>query len=240
MYLYGKNSVAERLKKNPKSISLIYLEDTFSDISIENCIKRNNLTVRKLPPDKFSKIKHASNTQGIIAETDSFNYTDFDELLQEDIKKNNTLVFLDRVYDPQNLGAIMRTLACFGGFSLVIPKHKACEVNETVLHVACGAENYVKAAMVSNISNAVIKAKKEGLWIMGAVLGAGAKDLNAVSIPFPLGVVFGSEGEGLRYGVDKHIDVKAKIPMRGAGLSYNVSIAAAIFCYEITRQKNEK
>jgi 23S rRNA (guanosine2251-2'-O)-methyltransferase len=240
MYLYGKNSVAERLKKNPKSISLIYLEDTFSDSSIEGCIKRNNLTVRKVPPDKFSKIKHSSNIQGIIAEVGSFEYADFDEILQEGIEKNNILVFLDRIYDPQNLGAIMRTLACFGGFSLVIPKHKACEVTETVLHVACGAENYVKVAMVSNISNAVIKAKREGLWIMGAVLGGGAKDLNTVSIPFPLGVVFGSEGEGVRYGVDKHIDIRAKIPMHGAGLSYNVSIAAAIFCYEINRQKNEK
>jgi len=80
MYLYGKNSVAERLKKNPKSISLIYLEDTFSDSSIEGCIKRNNLTVRKLPPDKFSKIKHSSNIQGIIAEVGSFEYADFDEI----------------------------------------------------------------------------------------------------------------------------------------------------------------
>ncbi|MCK9614929.1 MAG: 23S rRNA (guanosine(2251)-2'-O)-methyltransferase RlmB, partial [Candidatus Omnitrophica bacterium] len=63
------------------------------------------------------------------------------------------------------------------------------------------------------------------------------KDLNTVSMPFPLGVVFGSEGEGVRYGVEKHIDIKAKIPMPGAVLSYNVSMAAAIFCYEINKQK---
>jgi 23S rRNA (guanosine2251-2'-O)-methyltransferase len=237
MYLYGKNSVIERLKKNPKSIHTVYLEDKFNDNDIEKLISSNNITIKKLPPDKLFKIKYSSNLQGIIAETDNFQYSDFEELLDEGINKNDVLIFLDRVYDPQNLGAIMRNVACFGGFSLIIPKHKACEVNETVLHIACGAENYVKVAMVSNISNAVITAKKNSLWIIGAVLSPDAKDLNTVSIPFPLGVVFGSEGEGVRYGVEKHIDIKAKIPMRGAQLSYNVSMASAIFCYEINKQK---
>jgi len=237
MYLYGKNSVSERLKKNPTSIRSLYLEDKFNDAAIEELIRLNNITVKKLPQDKLFKIKYSSNLQGIIAETGDFKYSDFDELLQEGIDKNIVLIFLDRVYDPQNLGAIMRNAACFGGFSLIIPKHKACEVNETVLHIACGAENYIKVAMVSNISNAVIRAKKEGFWIMGAVLEACAKDLNTLSVPFPLGVVFGSEGEGVRYGVEKHIDIKAKIPMQGASLSYNVSAASAIFCYEINKQK---
>ncbi|MDD4955143.1 MAG: 23S rRNA (guanosine(2251)-2'-O)-methyltransferase RlmB [Candidatus Omnitrophica bacterium] len=237
MYLYGKNSVSERLKKNPQTIHAVYMEDKFADDDIEKLIKLNNITAKKLPQDKLTKIKFSSNLQGILAQVDNFKYSDFDELLTEGLAKNETIIFLDRVYDPQNLGAIMRNSACFGGFSLVIPKHKACEVTETVLHVACGAENYVKTAMVSNISNAVIKAKKEGFWIMGAMLDADAKELNTISIPFPLGVVFGSEGEGVRYGVGKQIDIKAKIPMHGAELSYNVSAASAIFCYEINRQK---
>lgn len=237
MYLYGKNSVSERLKKNPKSIHAVFLEDKFNDSDIEKLIRSNNIAIKKLPQEKLFKIKYSSNLQGIIAETDNFKYGDFDELLQEGIDKNIVLIFLDRVYDPQNLGAIMRNAACFGGFSLIIPKHKACEVNETVLHIACGAENYVRVAMVSNISNAVIAAKKKSFWIMGAVLDSDAKDLNTVSIPFPLGCVLGSEGEGVRYGVGKQIDIKAKIPMQGAALSYNVSMASAIFCYEINKQK---
>ncbi|MCK9615886.1 MAG: hypothetical protein M0R48_10450, partial [Candidatus Omnitrophica bacterium] len=170
MYLYGKNSVVERLKKNPKSIRAIFLEEKFNDSTIEKLIRSNNIAIKKLPQDKLFKIKYSSNLQGVIAEIDNFKYSDFDELLREGLDENDTLIFLDRVYDPQNLGAIMRNAACFGGFSLIIPKHKACEVNETVLHIACGAENYVKVAMVSNISNAVITAKKEGLWIMGAVI----------------------------------------------------------------------
>jgi 23S rRNA (guanosine2251-2'-O)-methyltransferase len=185
----------------------------------------------------MSKILRTQHTQGIIAEVDNFKYTDFDELLNAEKGPERVLIFLDRVYDPQNLGAIMRSAACFGGFAIVIPKHKACCVTETVLHVAQGAENYISVAMVSNVSGAIINAKKAGYWIMGAVLEKGAKPLSSIDIPFPLGIVLGSEGEGVRYGVDKHIDIKATIPMGEASLSYNVSIACAIFCYEVNKQK---
>lgn len=233
MFLYGKNSVIERLKASPKTIHTIFLEETFKDLSIEKLIASKNIPLKRLQKDKLLKLKPTQHLQGIIAEVDNFKYSDFDDLSDSP----NVLIFLDRIYDPQNLGAIMRTAACFGGFSVIIPKHKACEVTETVLHVAQGAENYTEVAMVSNIVNAIILAKKKGLWVMGAVLGAEAKDLGAIDIPFPLALVLGSEGEGVRYGVDKHIDVKAKIPMHGASLSHNVSMACAIFCYEINKQR---
>ena len=63
------------------------------------------------------------------------------------------------------------------------------------------------------------------------------KDINKISLPFPLGLVLGSEGEGIRYGVQKHLDIKAQIPMEGAKLSFNVNMACAIFCYEISKQR---
>jgi len=233
MYLYGKNSVVERIKANPKTIHAVFLESDFKDPAIETLIASKNIPSKRISGDKLLKLKPAQHLQGIVAEVDNFNYNDFDGLLDS----SNVLIFLDRIYDPQNLGAIIRNTACFGGFSIIIPKHNACEVTETVLHVAQGAENYTNIALVSNISNAIIKAKKRGFWIMGAVLDAQAKDLGTIDIPFPLGVVFGSEGEGVRYGVDKQVDIKAKIPMHGANLSYNVSMAVAIFCYEINKQR---
>ena len=149
-----------------------------------------------------------------------------------------TLIFLDRVYDPQNLGSIIRTAACFGGFAVVIPKHKACQVTETVLHVAQGGENHVPVVMVTNISKAIEEAKESGYWIVGAVTSDDAQDIDKVSLSFPVGFVLGSEGEGVRYGVQKHIDLKARIPMRGESLSFNVTVACAIFCYQIIRDKD--
>ena len=236
MFLYGKNSVLERLKANPKSIKNIYLRDNFTDDRIENLIIEKRLPARRVSQSRLRNIKQADSLGGIVAQVDEFEYTDITDLLQESEEKKLSLIFLDRVFDPQNLGAMIRSAACFGGFGIVIPKHKACRVTDTVLHVAQGAENFVPVAMVSNLTNTLLQAKKAGYWIAGAITQEG-KDINNTTLPFPICCVLGSEGSGIRYGVKKYLDLEVHIPMHGAPLSLNVSGACAVLCYEITRQK---
>jgi 23S rRNA (guanosine2251-2'-O)-methyltransferase len=237
MFLYGRNSVLERLKANPQSIRKIFLEENFMEPQIQNLISAFNISVERLSDKELAKIKPTKDLQGITAVVERFNYASFEDLLHQPKDKQPVLIFLDRISDPQNLGVIMRTTACFGGFAVVIPKFEACEVTEAVLHVASGGENYVPVSMVTNISQAVITAKKSGYWVVGALISDEAQDIHQVTLPFPLGVVFGSEGEGIRYGIQKHLDVKVRIPMQGAKLSFNVAMACAIFCFEISRQK---
>lgn len=239
MFLYGRNSVIERLKADPKSVKKIFIQDDLDCQPIVDAINKNAIPFKRLPRGELINIKQGDNLQGIIAKVEDFNYSGLDALIEKTVKEKAAMIFLDRVTDPQNLGSIIRTAACLGGFSIVIPKYKACEINETVLHVASGGENYVPIALTPNLSTAIIKAKDSGCWIMGAVVGGGAGDVNKISMPFPLGLVLGSEGEGIRYGVEKHLDIKAAVPMAGAGLSFNVTIACAIFCYEIARRKRE-
>ncbi len=234
MFLYGKNSVFERLKVNPQSIKKIFLEENFSAPHIEELIKSKKIIVKRVSKRELSRIKHADSLQGIVASVERFDYADLEDLLNRHKDEQLSLIFLDRVFDPQNLGAIIRTTACFGGFAVVIPGHKACEVTETVLHVASGGENFTPVAMVSNLTNALLSAKKKGWWIVGAV-AKGGEDINSVSLPFPLCFVLGSEGKGIRYGIEKHLDIKTHIPMQGAPLSFNVATTCAIFCYEISK-----
>lgn len=211
------------------------MQDNFNDAAIIETIEKEDVPFKRVPKGQLYNIKQEDNLQGIIAETELFKYVSFDELVSG-AKKGHTLIFLDRVYDPQNLGAIIRTVACFGGFSVVIPKHNACEVNETVLHVASGGENHVPVSRVSNLPSVLIEAKKNGYWITGAMV-RGGQDITKTQLSFPLAIVLGSEGEGVRYGVGKHLDFKVFIPMQGAALSFNVTIACAVFCYEVTRQR---
>jgi 23S rRNA (guanosine2251-2'-O)-methyltransferase len=106
------------------------------------------------------------------------------------------------------------------------------------MHVASGGENFVPVSQVTNLSAALLKAKKAGYWAVGTVVEDGA-DLNKVSLPFPLALVLGSEGKGVRYGIQKHLDMKVTLPMKGAQLSFNVAMACAIFCHEISKQRGE-
>jgi len=238
MVLYGRNSVFERLKKNPASIKRIFLQDNFkAPNSIEKLITANNIAVEYLSFRGLSRIKQADSLQGIIARVEEFKYASFNGLLSLPQDKQLTLIFLDRIYDPQNLGSIVRSAACFGGFAVIIPKFKACEVNETVLHVASGGENYVLVSRVSNLSNAIIAAKRHGYWIIGAEINQDADSINEASLPHPLAFVLGSEGEGIRYGVGKHLDLRVRIPMSTANFSLNVATACAIFCHEISKMR---
>jgi len=234
MILYGKNSVRERLRSDPKSIHKICMTHDFSHDDVKQLLHKRGIKPERLTAQQLMRLRPQKDLQGIIAYVDPYSYGALEDILAQ---KDTTIVFLDRINDPQNLGVIMRILACFGRFAMVVPEFKACEVTDTVVHVASGAENYVPVAKVTNLTNAILAAKKEGFWIAGAVIDVGAQDLSRLSLPFPLGLVLGSEGEGVRYGIDKHLDIKARIPMGGASLSFNVAMACAVFSYEINRQR---
>jgi 23S rRNA (guanosine2251-2'-O)-methyltransferase len=236
MLLYGKNSILQRLRKRPESIKKIFLDDVFDDAYILTIVTRKKIPIIRLKRNEFLRIKRADNLQGIIAEVEKFAYTPLEEMLENALERKTSLLFLDSISDPQNLGAIIRTAACFGDFAVVLPKHGACEVNETVLHIASGGESSVSVSLVSNLSNALVEAKQAGYWIAGAVVDGG-EYLTKVSLPFPICVILGSEGKGIRQGLHNHIDLKVSLPMKGANLSFNVAIACAIICYEVNRQK---
>ena len=236
-YLYGKNSVLERLKANPGSIRQVYVQDNFRAPDILKAIRSAKIPLKTVSEKDLLRIKRADRLQGIIAEAEKYRYIPFEELLKNDIDKK-PLIFLDGLNDPHNLGSIIRIAACFGGFAIVIPEHSSCEVNETVIHVASGGENFVPVAQVINLSAALLKAKKAGYWAVGTVIDGG-QDINSVSLPFPLCLVLGAEGKGIRYGIEKHLDMKISLPMEGAQLSFNVAMACAIFSYEIIKQREK-
>lgn len=237
MYLYGKNSINERIAADPGSIRTVYIREGLSLPAMERAIARGKIPCERLSAGSLEKMRPQKDLQGIVAKVDLFKYIPAEILMQDALEGGRTLLFLDRVNDPHNLGVIIRLAACFGGFSLIIPSREAAQVNETVLHVASGGENYVPIASENNLAPVIDDAKKLGFWIAGAVVDEEAEDITRVSLPFPLVLVLGSEGGGIRKGLLKRLDLRLFIPMRGAPLSFNVNMACGIFCHEITRQK---
>jgi 23S rRNA (guanosine2251-2'-O)-methyltransferase len=238
MYLYGRNSVMERIKAHPESVRRVYLREGLSVPDLEKQIRLKRIEYERLPAASLDRMRPQKDLQGVVARVDLFRYADPKPLIAGAAGENRSLVFLDRVNDPHNLGVIIRLCACFGRFSLVIPSREACQVNETALHVASGGENYVPIASVNNLAPVLDAAREAGFWIVGAVVGEGAENVSTLSFPFPLALVLGSEGGGIRKGLEKRLDVRARIPMPGVPLSLNVSIACAIFLHEISKQVN--
>jgi len=139
MKLFGKNPVIERLRTNPSSIKKIYIQQGLEGIgAIRKKAFSAGIPILIVPKSKIIKIARNANTQGVIVDVEGYDYVEFNELLKVSFKKKRNIVFLDGLNDPQNLGAIIRSLACLGRFSIVLPTHKSVSVTEAVLRVASG------------------------------------------------------------------------------------------------------
>lgn len=237
MKLYGKNPVLERIKTNPKSIKRIYIESGHAESAyIHMKGKQYGIAVLAVPYTKIQKLGNNLNTQGILAEVEDFPYANIDDLLQTALEKKWSLLFLDNLTDPQNLGGIIRTCGSLGGFGIILPTTESVSVTETVLRVACGGDNFVTVSKVSNLGNAIEKAKKLGFWMVGTAI-KDSKSIFDVKLQFPLGLVLGSEDKGVREIIRKKLDQEVTIPMKHERMSLNVAHASSILCYEIIRQR---
>lgn len=237
MRLYGKRPIIERLKAAPQTVQAIYLQQGTDAPEVVHAVKAAGKSFISQTKEAFQKNFGAVHAQGVAADVADFEYADFDALVRAEPRP--TLILLDRITDPQNLGAMLRTLSCLGGFALVLPRFESADVNETALRIACGGENYMPVALVTNLAKAAEQAKAAGYWIAGAA-AEGGDPLPTADWPTPLAVVIGSEGDGIRPGLEKHLDLKLTLPMPGAKLSYNAATAAAMIGYEITRRRLTK
>ena len=240
MKIYGKNPVLERLKSDPKSVRRIFVVSGHPEHGyIATKAKKYGIPVLVVHAHQMLKMGRSLNTQGLLMDVEDFAYVAFDDLLDIAVAESLTLIFLDSLTDPQNLGAILRSAGSLGGFAVVLPTHDSVQVTDTVMRVACGGENHVRVSKVSNLGQAINKAKDKGFWISGSVVKDG-ESIFEVKLPFPLGIVIGSEDKGIRDVIQQRLDVKVTIPMAQPRMSLNAAQATTILCYEINKQKKSK
>ena len=154
------------------------------------------------------------------------------------VAESRTLLVLDGVTDPGNLGACLRSAATFGVDAVIVPKHGTAAFNATVLKRSAGAAAKVPIVEVVNLARALKQMKEAGFWVIGTALGAD-QALQDISLTGNLALVMGSEGDGLRFNTRKHCDLLAEIPMALPDFNLNVSVATGICLYEVLRQKHQ-
>lgn len=154
-------------------------------------------------------------------------------------EKRLTVVVLDKVTDPHNVGAILRSCDQFGASLVVIPEHNSASDiagNEVIGRTSAGASAWVPVAIVNNLVRAVEQLKEAGFWIYGA--DAGGETLGKIDFPEKTCVIMGSEGTGIAQLLEKKCDTIVSIPTGGKIDSLNVSVAAGVLLYELYRRQN--
>ncbi len=239
--IIGRNPVLEAVKSG-RPIDKILVKKGKLEGSIVQIIKKARdagFIVQEVEHHKLDAITEGENHQGIIAYVSPYEYVKVSDILESARKKNEPpfVIICDKITDPHNLGAILRTANCVGAHGIIIPKRNSVGLNSTAVKAAAGAAEYTPVAKVTNISSAIEDLKKEGLWIAAADMDG--DEMYKADLTGALGLVIGSEGEGISRLVKEHCDFTVSIPMNGDINSLNASVAAGILMYEALRQRNK-
>lgn len=236
-YIYGRNTVKEKLNSN-ETIEEAYVLDNLKDDAIMNLLKKKNIKVIKCNRNKLDKIVNNTFHQGIIVKVKEYSTCDLNEIIANNKdNENSLLLILDGVVDPHNLGAILRTSEAIGVNGVIVPKNNSAPLNATVAKTSTGAIELVPIAKVTNLTNTIIKLKEEGYWIVGAEASE-AVDYRKVDYNGKIALVLGSEGYGISKLVLENCDYRVKLPMVGKITSLNVSVATAILLYQVYNNRN--
>ncbi|MDO4283444.1 MAG: 23S rRNA (guanosine(2251)-2'-O)-methyltransferase RlmB [Clostridia bacterium] len=239
--IYGKNPVKEAIMSG-KTINKIYTQGKTKELyDIIKLAKDKRIVVVECDRVKLDKMCEGKNSQGIVASVTDYEYFNIDDILEEAKKRGEApfVVILDKIEDPHNLGAIIRTCECMGVHGIIIQKRNACQITDTVEKVSAGACSFVKVARVTNITESIKYLKEKGLWIYGLDM-EGSEVIYHTKFDSAIGIVVGNEGSGISRLVRENCDFMINIPMNGHINSLNASVSAAISIYEVGRQKNMK
>lgn len=235
------NPVLEALKAGRK-IKEVYISSGRLDKIplVEKEIEKSKIPVKAAAVDFFDNM-FPKGHQGIAAKIEAQQYINLKDLIEIPSVKNEIpfFVVIDCIEDPRNLGAILRTADAAGVHGVVIQEHRSAGLGPTVSKTSAGAAEHIPVARISNIKNAILEMKKNGITIAGAEAGSG-NNLWNIKLDMPVALVIGSEGKGLRKTVAEKCDMVVSLPMKGSVNSLNASVAAGILMFEILRQRMKK
>lgn len=242
----GRNSVLEALRAKIPVTALyiatrIEYDDRVKEV-MQIATKRGLPILEVMRPELDRLAGFDSVHQGLALKVPPYEYAHPTDLLDKIVASGRVplLVALDGVTDPRNLGAIIRSVAAFGGHGVIVPQRRSVGLTAAAWKTSAGAAARTPVAMASNLTQTLKAFKERGVFVLG-LDGAGDTPLPELSwAKEPLVVVVGSEGKGLSRLVTETCDAIVSIPINAATESLNAGIAASVTLYEISKQRAKK
>lgn len=238
--IIGKNPLIQAIKSG-RTIHKVLISEQLNrqtENELRRLLKEKRVSVEKVPRQQLDQLS-AGKHQGVIAYVANYTYASLNDVLDraEAVNELPFLLILDELEDPHNLGAILRTADATGAHGVIIPKHRAVGLTETVAKASAGAIEHVPVVQVTNIANTIETLKKHNIWVVGTDERQ-SEDFRTLDGETALAIVIGNEGRGISRLVKEKCDWLIHIPMQGSIPSLNASVAASIMMYEIYRKRN--
>jgi 23S rRNA (guanosine2251-2'-O)-methyltransferase len=246
--IIGRQPVREALERGEVGIQKVMLEQDASgeDIGvIRRLADERGAPVQYVPEARLRHEADGAAHQGVVAISAPIRYREVDEMLSDiaptwgDVKaRKPVLLVIDRVTDPRNFGAILRSAVAAGADGVVVPTREMAPLNAAAIKASAGTAPRIPIARTDDLPRFLTQIKERGYWVFGAE-GTAETPYWEADWDQPMAVVLGSEGEGLAPDVADACDDLVSIPMPGPAESLNVSVAAGLLLFAAARARHE-
>jgi 23S rRNA (guanosine2251-2'-O)-methyltransferase len=244
--IVGRNPVREALERGDGRIEKVMIRQGLTGHGIRQIrrlAKAEGVPVQQVPSARLSRLAPGVAHQGVAAVTIPVAYRDVEDMLHEiaadtDVvrEKKPIVLLLDRIEDPHNFGAILRSAVAAGVEGVIVPRHRMAPLNAAAIKASAGVALRVPIARTGNLAGVIEQLKERGYWIAGAS-GTGETSVWEMDWDRPLALVIGNEERGLRPQIARACDYRVAIPMRGPAESLNASVAAGILLFAAARTR---
>lgn len=236
-FIYGKQIVSLLLEQHPKMVLELR---AYKPQEWDHLVKATKLPIkiRQSSLEDLKKItREEFNHQGIVAFVEAYSYFGFPHLLGLVTKREKDLILiLDKIQDPQNFGAMIRSALLLGVKNIIIADRHQVAVNSTVIKASAGAAYLLKITLVTNLNQTIAQLKKQGYWIYSSNLNQKAVDSRKVDFANKSVLIVGNEHRGVSKLLTENSDVNLFIPTTKIIDSLNVANATAILLFQISSQ----
>jgi len=236
MLIYGINPVLEALRAGKVTAIRVAERSSERIATLIRLAERGGVSVHTVGPADLDRATRGAAHQGVVADARDAGRLTVGDLVRQ-ASGAPLIVVLDGIEDPQNVGAILRSVDAAGADGVVRQSRHAAALGGAAAKASAGALAHVKIADVVNIARALETLKEAGVWTVG-LAGDAPKRYDRIDYTLPTALVVGAEGAGLRRLVRERCDWLVSIPMQGHVQSLNASVAAAIALFEAVRQRS--
>ncbi|AZA12769.1 23S rRNA (guanosine(2251)-2'-O)-methyltransferase RlmB [Corynebacterium choanae] len=237
----GRNPVVECLRAKVPATQLYVVAGTAADDRLKEAIviaRKRAIAINEVQKHELDYIAGNEKHQGIGLKIPPYQYAEVEDLIAQvkDSGEHGLIVCLDNITDPRNLGAIIRSVAAFGGHGVVIPERRSASVTAVTWRTSAGTAARLPVARATNLTRTLKQFQQNGYQVVGLAAG-GEHTLDTYQGTGPTVIVIGSEGKGISRLVGETCDTMLSIPMSDWVESLNASVAAGAVLSEFARQR---
>ena len=238
--VYGRNSVVEALRADIPVTTMYVAGRLDSDDRVREALKiatSRSIPILETPRGELDRLTDGGVHQGLALQVPAYAYAHPNDFVDPQMPGIPLIVALDGITDPRNLGAIIRSVAAFGGHGVVVPERRSVGMTASAWKTSAGAAARIPVAQCSNLTRTLEDYRKAGFFVLGLDMDGDVQLPGIELAKEPLVIVVGSEGKGLSRLVRETCDQIVSIPMSSAVESLNAGIATGVTLYEVARRR---